>query len=545
MRTKAASALSLTAGTLPRAARWLLDRSRLQALLVTTAVALLVSGLLVGLPAKQVAGQQLPTFAPLAPQGNAHQTQTDLALDVPFQVRFTKPMNESTVEASVQITPAVGVKFLWDATAQTLSIRPDPHWQPHTEYTIVIPTTATDLEGLALAAPIAAQFTSGDQTGGTITATRMVGDQVSPSTAFQVTFTRPVKMSTVATRLGISPLVEFNLVGDDPTDVASQVFTLTPKTALKTGTIFVVGMTEGGTDSSGSLLNPIPQLRVETLETPSVQTFTPADGTKTGDNNQPISMRFTVPMDHASTQAAFSISANSRGVAGSFTWSDSDTVMTFIPARAFFIGAVITVKIAASARSTGGLKMVAAIGATFSIAAPRSRGISYSTKGITYTGGQTAADAKWGGAEKYTMDLMNCTRTGGWVTSGGQCSSQSRHTLPAQGALAQDAGIASHVARPFAIALATNCALLHTFGGTTTHSRMVAGGYPGASWGENISSPGNASQSGMISTAVFFQSEASYKGGHYRNIMNSYFHRAGVGVWVANGCTRVVIDFYG
>jgi len=49
----------------------------------------------------------------------------------------------------------------------------------------------------------------------------------------------------------------------------------------------------------------------------------------------------------------------------------------------------------------------------------------------------------------------------------------------------------------------------------------------------------------MISTAVFFQSEASYKGGHYRNIMNSYFHRAGVGVWVANGCTRVVIDFYG
>ena len=542
MRKIAASALSQTTSRVSRTLRWCLSRSRLQALLVTTAVAVLVSGLLVGLPAKQVAGQPLPTFAPIAPQANARQSQTDLALDVPFQVRFTKPMNESTVEAAVQIDPPVGVKFMWDATAQTLSIRPNPHWLPHTDYRVVILTTATDQEGLALSAPIEARFTSGARTGGTITATRMVGDQIAPTTAFQVTFTRPVKLTTVATRLGIAPLVDFALVGDDPTDATSQVFTLTPRSALTTGTIYVVSMSEGGMDSSGSLLTPIAPLQAQTLETPAVQAFLPAGGTTTGDNNQPVSLRFTVPMDHKSTEAAFSITANGRGVSGSFTWSESDTTLTFVPRRSFYLGSTVTVKIAVTARSAGGLKMAAPDAATFTIAAARSSRITY--KNIPYTGGQSAADARWAGAEKYTMDLMNCTRTGGWVTSNGQCSSQSHHTLPKQKALSQDAGIATRVARPYAIALATNRVLTHTLGGSTVRSRMIAGGYTGYVVGENLGSPGAASQAGMIAVAVFFQNEYSYRGGHYRNIMNGSFHRAGVGVWVANGCTRVVINFY-
>ena len=78
----------------------------------------------------------------------------------------------------------------------------------------------------------------------------MVGDLSSPTTAFQLTFTRPVKLGTVLASLGINPPLDVGIVGDDPTDVASQVFTMTPKVALKTDTTYFVTMAEGGVDSS-------------------------------------------------------------------------------------------------------------------------------------------------------------------------------------------------------------------------------------------------------------------------------------------------------
>jgi uncharacterized protein YkwD len=74
---------------------------------------------------------------------------------------------------------------------------------------------------------------------------------------------------------------------------------------------------------------------------------------------------------------------------------------------------------------------------------------------------------------------------------------------------------------------------------------MAAGGFPGGSWGENIASPGNPGAGGMISVEIYFQNEYWCRCAHYKNIMNSYFHRAGVGIWVSSGRTRVVIDFYG
>jgi uncharacterized protein YkwD len=50
----------------------------------------------------------------------------------------------------------------------------------------------------------------------------------------------------------------------------------------------------------------------------------------------------------------------------------------------------------------------------------------------------------------------------------------------------------------------------------------------------------------MIAAAVYFQSERSWNppGGHYVNMMNPKYDRVGIGVWVAGGRVRLVIDFY-
>jgi uncharacterized protein YkwD len=43
---------------------------------------------------------------------------------------------------------------------------------------------------------------------------------------------------------------------------------------------------------------------------------------------------------------------------------------------------------------------------------------------------------------------------------------------------------------------------------------------------------------------MFYQSEKPWNGGHYRNMMNAAFSHTGIGVWVAGGRVRLVVDFY-
>ena len=546
MSNTAADVPGLPIRVLTHAVSWLRGSSIVKAVFVLGPVAVLVAGLLVGLPAKPVSAQPLPTFAPLAPQGVAHRGESSLPLDVPFTVQFTKPMNPNTVAAALTIRPAIAVRFQWDVTGQVLSLAPDPYWQPHTEYTVEISSNATDQEGLGLSDPVEATFQSGAPTSGTITATRMVTDRASPSTAFQLTFSRPVKLATVLMRLGISPQTAVSVTGDDPTDVASQVFTMTPKAALLTNTTYQVIFADGGTDSAGATLQPVLPLSVTTLQTPAVVQFTPQDGAQVKDTNQPISVVFSVPMDQKSAAAAVTVAMNGRTLTGTKTWSDDGLTLVFTPRYSYYVNSRITVTIDKSARSLGGLTMAGTVGSSFVVLAPTSRTYASGGTRIPWSSGGIASSTRpYHDAELYYLSLMNCTRTGGWVTTGGSCSTQTHHTLPAQGAFVFSDAIADKVARPYAKALADTGTLIHNLYGTTTHGRMAAGGFPGGSWGENIASPGNPGAGGMISVEIYFQNEYWCRCAHYKNIMNSYFHRAGVGIWVSSGRTRVVIDFYG
>jgi hypothetical protein len=193
-----------------------------------------------------------------------------------------------------------------------------------------------------------------------------------------------------------------------------------------------------------------------------------------------------------------------------------------------------------AAKSSTGMHLSQSGSASFTVRAATSRA-------IPWTGGIASATSPWYASEVYYLSLMNCTRTGGWVTSGGSCSSASRHTLPAQGRLVLDSGISNKVARPYAKYMADLRVLNHYLNGTTPHSRMCAQGYCGPSWGENIASPGSAGAAGMIAVEVFYQNEYWCRCEHYLNIMNPHFGRAGIGVWVSSStrAVRVVINFYG
>ncbi|MGZ6266515.1 MAG: Ig-like domain-containing protein, partial [Candidatus Limnocylindrales bacterium] len=508
--------------------------------------------LLVALPTKQVvAGEQLPTFAPLAPQGDANRSDSSLALDVPFQVQFTKPMNEASVEAALTIQPATEHKLLWDATSQVLSIVPGSHWEPYTDYTIDITNKATDQEGLSLATEIHTSFASGSPTAGTLAATLVVDNLVAPNTAFTLTFTRPVKLSTVMTRLSITPAVDVTIVGDDPTDAASATFAITPKAPLASDSNFVVSFADGGTDSSGAALQPVAQVSGHTMKAPAVLSFRPQDGTVTLDTGQLVSVRFSAAMDKKATESAFSVTADGRAVSGNLYWSEGDTVLALAPRYAFKVGSKVVARITTTARSATGMHLEKVSTATFTVSKPRTPTVIARGGSCSNCGGGGGGTGAFGSVaaqrrdlEVYYLGLMNCTRTGGWLTSSGGCSTAAHHTMPAQPALNLDDTISLKVARPYAKYLADRNLLTHSGGGTTTRGRFQAAGYGGGSWGENIASPHNDGTGGMIASQLFFQAEAPYRGGHYYNIMDVYFHRVGIGVWVSNSI-RLVVDFYG
>ena len=152
-----------------------------------------------------------------------------------------------------------------------------------------------------------------------------------------------------------------------------------------------------------------------------------------------------------------------------------------------------------------------------------------------------AMSSPWHDVETYYLRLLNCTRTGGWVTKEGRCKgygsgNYSRYVAP----LRLSGGI-SDVARAWArkIAIAGDCR--HGDPG----ARLRRAGYTGWTWGENIGcwDLKDVYQS-VLNSHRSFQSEKSYGGGHWKNIKNDRYKVVGIGVWRENGHTRLVTDFY-
>jgi uncharacterized protein YkwD len=151
------------------------------------------------------------------------------------------------------------------------------------------------------------------------------------------------------------------------------------------------------------------------------------------------------------------------------------------------------------------------------------------------------SSGSWLATERYLLELTNCTRGGGWVLADGTCSSPGGSGIAP---LKLDAGISDRVARPYAkrLTLANVCS--HFLGGGPD-DRLRAAGYSSYHWAENIgcryfSDPRDAA----VSLIRFYQDEKSYNGGHWVNMMNPAYDRAGVGLWISGGRLHFVIDFY-
>jgi hypothetical protein len=160
----------------------------------------------------------------------------------------------------------------------------------------------------------------------------------------------------------------------------------------------------------------------------------------------------------------------------------------------------------------------------------------------TPVSGATLA-APWLDTEKYALYLINCNRTGGWIRTDGTCAGYgtgrySSYVPP----LSRSGAISYNVSRPWAKHLALAALCLHGDPG----ARLRNNGFTSYTWGENIGCRDgySSARAAVLASHRYFQSEASYGGGHWKNIKNRNFKCVGIGVWRYNGRTRLVEDFY-
>jgi hypothetical protein len=478
--------------------------------------------------------------------------ESDHPLREPIVLTFSEPMDATTSANAITVRPQTPLDLAWDAAGKALSISTAAGWQPGTYYAITIGTGALDRSGRNLAAPKRASFTTRAPIGGRIDASAAALNGALPtSSSFTVAYSGPVNVAEAEVALRIVPAVQ-GTVQTGVTGTGGTLLTFVPAGPLAANTDYSISIDGVVRDLDGAEAATPSQLAVHTVTGASVVRFRPRNGTSDVQRTSALSVRFTAPMDHASTAAAFTARVGTTKLKGRITWAEGDTVLVFEPASALGYGAKVVMQVAGTARDVLGTPIATARPVTFAAekkpapAKPvakqtvrRSSGTPASATTHIATGGSVVGSDSWHAVELYYLKLMNCTRGGGWVTSGGDCSSPGGSGLAP---LILSPGISDRVSRPYAKLLTANGICSHFVGGNPG-DRLRAEGY-GGDYRENLGCLGGNPYASALSTHLFFQSEKPCGGYcHYANIMAKTMKYVGIGLWIADGRLRLVIDF--
>ncbi|HSS34805.1 MAG TPA: Ig-like domain-containing protein, partial [Patescibacteria group bacterium] len=456
----------------------------------------------------------------------------------PVHLSFSAAMDAPSVAKALTVDPAAGVELSWDASGQTLTVAPKAGWKAATYYTITIGRSALDATGQALAAPARAVFTTRGAMGArlALSAAPQKG-RVPASTSVLVVFDGPVDETAAKAAFHIEPAVEGTF--ETSTSSAGGTSVTFVPTALTPNTAYTVSLTGVVKDAEGVAIAPLAPLAFRTSKGASIIRFRPFAGSTGIDRTALLSVRFTDRMARDATESAFSAKIGTKTLKGTFSWAEDDTVLVFDPASVLPFGVKVVMTVAAAATDRAGTPINASKSATFKVVAKPKPGARPASVAIAH--GRSVGAGSWHAVETYYLKLMNCTRGGGWVTSGGSCSSPGGSGIAP---LILSSGISTHVSRPYAKFLAGSGICSH-FADGDPGDRLRRAGYAG-DYRENIGCRSASNPfSSVLGTHLFFQDEKPCGGYcHYANIMSTKMKYVGIGVWVANGRVRLVVDFW-
>ena len=470
---------------------------------------------------------------------------SNVALDAPVTLEFATPMDAVSVEASIRTQPSTDLQFEWDAGHRRLTLAPERAWRTDTLYTLTVDAGALAQTGRPLARPVRTAFLTRPATGGHVAATEHAGKRVTIDTRFEITFARPVEITSVLDGLDSVPPIVGRLEATGGL-AAGTSFTFTPASTLQADTRYRLTVS-GVRTADGEQLDDVVG-SVRTVKAPVVVRMRPRTASSSVARDAAISVRFSESMHAGSTREALVVTVNGKAVAGRARFSEDNRVLVFQPRTKLPHDAKVIARVRDTARSAVGTPLAEPASISFRVAKKPIPKVVAPVASSPGPGGGSGGSGGGGGGtsgsladvERYYLGLMNCTRTGGWVTSSGSCSSPGGRDVAV---LKLDSGISSKVARPYAKLLATRNLCSH-FANGGPDDRLRRAGYSSYRWAENIGCRSGNARSAVLATHLFFQSEKSYNGGHWVNMTSSKYSRVGIGVWSSGGRVRLVVDFY-
>ena len=302
-----------------------------------------------------------PTLAEIAPRPGEEVLATDAAITL----RFSRAMDQASVEQALHVTPGVTGTFTWD-DAQTVTFRPKA-LAAATRYRVAVDATALGDNGLPLSRELAFSFS---------TLAPLTVTHASPSTGSRglrgdqpllISFNYPLTPLNCTGWVadgndGCDPLplvIEPEIAGEGMW-LSTSLYRFDARPGWNAGTSYTVTVPAGVRSASGAVLEE-PFAWTFTIAAPRVLSWTPPDRRTGVSPETTITMRFNTPMDAAATAAAFTlVDAAERPVGGVFGWRDNGTELIFTPTQRLELATTYTARVGEGAQALGGAPIVEA-----------------------------------------------------------------------------------------------------------------------------------------------------------------------------------------
>jgi len=266
----------------------------------------------------------------------APETGETQALDAPIELIFDQPMDTDSVAQAFAIAPPVKGALDW-VNSRTLVFTPTEPLARGASYRVTVDQNARNVEGTTLADPVAFDF----QTVGHLVVSEVQpipdSTDIAPDSSVTVVFNRPVvPLTAIGSQSELpDPLTFTPPVQGTGEWLNTSIYRFHPEGGFLPATLYTARVAAGLRDTTGALLAEDYTWTFTTLR-PAVTTWSPRTEEEHIGPNAVISVTFNQPMDHATTEAAFTLSINNQPVAGTFRWDGGATAlaaetMTFIP----------------------------------------------------------------------------------------------------------------------------------------------------------------------------------------------------------------------
>ncbi len=354
-----------------------------------------------------------PTSILPASIGVAIGTHRTLAID------FGQPMDVGSVAASLQVRPATRVRLSWSTDGRHATVAPATRWLTDERYVVNLPETTRLANGSVLGATLSYTFTTQtapiinaftvDRVGPDVAPERLsfketlrsdppslpadTADNASARTSIHIGFSAAMNHVEVEHSFLMSPAVRGSFSWE------GTVLTFTPSQRLDADARYAISIL-GAHDLQGNPLGGDTSYSFTTALPASIVKIAPGSGA-TGVSGGPIQLWFSAPVDTGSAEAAFRLVDATRGstVAGSMTWSDDGTQLTFKPKTALAAGHRFQVRIGAGAVDYDGNPVTGTFTfTTKSAPAPTRHSVSYPPP----SGGASV--------QAYALALINASR---------------------------------------------------------------------------------------------------------------------------------------